>query len=72
MFCNNVFATMCLYIICNHMLVAGYVLLAFGEIYSIKTVLLLFIMHRAIWRHVFGHTHTHTHTQLNHQRLVSN
>ena len=39
--CNNVFATMCrnnvfvtmfLYIICNHMLVTGYVLLAFGEI----------------------------------------
>ena len=32
MFCNNVFVTMFLYIICNHMLVTGYVLLAFGEI----------------------------------------
>ena len=28
----NVFVTMFLYIICNHMLVTGYVLLAFGEI----------------------------------------
>ena len=30
-----------------------------------------FIMRRAIWRHVFGHTDPHTHAQLNHQRLVS-
>ena len=28
----SVFVTMLLYIICNHMLVTGYVLLAFGEI----------------------------------------
>ena len=28
----NVFVTMCLYIICNNVLVTGYVLLAFGEI----------------------------------------
>ena len=28
----NVFVTMFLYTICNHMLVTGYVLLAFGEI----------------------------------------
>ena len=33
-----------------------------------------FIMCRAIWQHVFGHTDSfsHSHTQLNHQRLVSN
>ena len=34
-----------------------------------------FIMRRAIWRHVRGHTDTHQpdrHTQLNHKRLVSN
>ena len=29
---NIIFVTMFLYIICNHMLVTGYVLLAFGEI----------------------------------------
>ena len=30
-----------------------------------------FITHRAIWRHVFGHSDSLTHTQLNHQRLAS-
>ena len=51
MFCNcndvfaiNVFVTMFLYIICNHMLVTGYVLLAFGEIACNKYTLLLLLL----------------------------
>ena len=50
MFCNcndvfaiNVFVTMFLYIICNHMLVTGYVLLAFGEIACNKYIIIIII-----------------------------